>query len=345
MSGTSVTREGLEGARPGREARTWAGADSEYRTTKPRTHPGDSYYGEPIINPPVWGERDIVGYLFTGGLAGASSILAAGAELTGRPVLAQRAKLCASGAITVSLAALIHDLGRPERFINMLRVFKPTSPMSVGTWILAAYTPLNFASSASAVLGVAPRAGRAAGVGAGALGSAVSTYTAALIAATSVPAWREGRRELPLLFAGSAASAAAGFGLIAAPRAESAPAVRLAVLGAAAELGGEALMKRRLGMVGETLKQGVAGRRLKAAKLLTAAGMVAAAGLARRNRLVAAAAGTSLLAGSALTRFGLFAAGMASAEDPKYTVIPQRERLEAAERAQARTALEMQPTG
>jgi hypothetical protein len=335
MSGARVTREGLESVRPGREARSWSGAESAYRTTEPRTHPSASYYGEPIINPPVWAERDIAGYLFTGGLAGAASILAAGAELTGRPVLAPRAKLCASGAITVSLAALIHDLGRPERFINMLRVFKPTSPMSVGTWILAAYTPLNFASSASTVLGIAPRAGRAAGVGAAALGAGVSTYTAALIANTSVPAWREGRRELPFLFAGSAASAAAGFGLIAAPRAESAPAVRLAVIGAAAELGGQELMKRRLGMVGETLEQGVAGGRLKAAKLLTAGGTVLAAGFGRRNRLAAAAGGAALLAGSALTRFGLFAAGMASAEDPKYTVVPQRERLDARSSAES----------
>jgi hypothetical protein len=329
MTGSAVTREGLEGVRPGREARSWSGSDSAYRTTEPRTHPRASYYNQPIINPPVWQEREIAGYLFTGGLAGASSILAAGAELTGRPMLARRASLCASGAITVSLGALIHDLGRPARFINMLRVFKPTSPMSVGTWILAVYSPLNFASSASAVLGVAPRAGRAAGVGAGALGAAVSTYTAALIANTSVPAWREGRRELPFLFAGSAASAAAGFGLIAAPSFESAPAVRLAVIGAAAELGGEKLLKRRLGMIGETLEQGVAGRRLRAAKLLTAAGAVTAAALGRRNRIAAAAGGAALLAGSALTRFGLFAAGMASAEDPMYTVVPQRERLDA----------------
>ena len=108
-----------------------------------------SYYGTPIINPPVWAERDIAGYLFAGGLAGGSSLLAAGADLTARPRLARRAKLCASAAIGASLVALIHDLGRPARFINMLRMFKPTSPMSVGTWIVSAYAPLNMASSAT----------------------------------------------------------------------------------------------------------------------------------------------------------------------------------------------------
>ncbi len=125
-----------------------------------------SYYGRPIINPPVWEELDIAGYLFSGGLSGACAIIAAGADLTGRPRLARRTRLGAVGAIGVSLAALIHDLGRPERFLNMLRVFKPTSPMSVGVWILVAYSPLAAAAAASDVLGIAPRAGRTAGLGA-----------------------------------------------------------------------------------------------------------------------------------------------------------------------------------
>ena len=209
----------------------------------------------------------------------------------------------------------------------MLRVFKPTSPMSVGVWILFAYAPLNVASSASELTGIAPRTGRAAGAGAGLLGPAVASYTAALIADTAVPAWHEGHRELPFLFVGSAASAGAGFGLLAAPLTENAPARRLAVLGAAAELLAEQLLERRLGMVAETMRTGTAGKRLKAAKALSFAGALGAATLARRNRLAAALSGGALLAASALTRFGIFAAGMASARDPKYTVEPQRARL------------------
>jgi formate-dependent nitrite reductase membrane component NrfD len=326
---TEVTRDGLRGVRPGREAHTWAGSESDGRGTPPGPveHPGASYYGQPIINPPVWEELDIAGYLFTGGLAGASSVLAAGADLTGRPKLARTSKLCATAAIGTSLAALIHDLGRPARFINMLRVFKPTSPMSVGTWILAAYTPLNVLSTASSVLGRAPRTGAAAGFAAGMVGTGVSTYTAALIANTSVPAWREGRRELPFLFAASAASAAAGVGLLGAPTIENAPAARLALLGAAGELAAEQLMERRLGMIAETLHEGKAGGRLRAAKALTAGGALTAVIAGRRSRLAAAVSGAALVAGSALTRFGLFAAGMESARDPKYTVEPQRVRV------------------
>ncbi|MDQ1441159.1 MAG: hypothetical protein QOG97_1387, partial [Acidimicrobiaceae bacterium] len=100
-----------------------------------------SYYGLPILNAPVWHSPDIPGYLFLGGLAGASSVLAAGAHVTGRRDLAIRSKVVATGAIGLSAAALVHDLGRPSRFYNMLRVLKPSSPMSVGSWLLAAYGP------------------------------------------------------------------------------------------------------------------------------------------------------------------------------------------------------------
>ncbi|MFL5859889.1 MAG: NrfD/PsrC family molybdoenzyme membrane anchor subunit [Solirubrobacteraceae bacterium] len=327
MSEAQVTRAGLEGVKPPREARMWSGGQGASRQNGRRDHPGSSYYGQPVINPPVWEELDIAGYLFLGGLAGASSLLAAGGELTGRRTLARRSKLCASGAIATSLVALVHDLGRPARFINMMRVLKPTSPMSVGTWILAAYSPLNFAGTAAELTGIARPLGRAATVGAGALGPAVASYTAALVANTAVPAWHGGYPEMPFVFVGSAAGAGAGFAMLAAPLSESAPARRLAVLGAAGELVAEKLMERRLGMVAETLHTGTAGTRLTAAQLLTAAGALGAATVARRSRVAAALSGGALLAGSALTRFGIFAAGMASARDPKYTVAPQRARL------------------
>jgi formate-dependent nitrite reductase membrane component NrfD len=288
-----------------------------------------SYYGQPIINPPVWEELEIAGYLFCGGLAGASSILAAAADASARPRLATRARLCASAAVTVSFAALIKDLGRPERFVNMLRVFKPTSPMSVGTWILSAYAPLNYLASATTVARRAPLVGRAAGVGAGLLGSAVASYTSALIADTAVPAWHEGYRELPFLFAGSATAAAGGFGLLAAPVAENAPAARMALIGSAGELIAERLLERRLGPIAETLHTGVAGRRMRASKLLFTAGLIASGAGVPRSRVGAALTGAALLTGSALTRFGIFAAGIESARDPRYTVQLQRDRAEA----------------
>jgi len=248
------------------------------------------------------------------------------AKGAGHPRLSRRAGVSASAAISLSFAALIKDLGRPARFVNMLRVLKPTSPMSVGTWLLSAYAPLVYGTTASELLGRAPRGGRLAGAGAGVLGSAVATYTAALIADTAVPAWHEGHRELPFLFAGSAASAAGGLGLLIAPRQESGPARRMAVLGAAGELIADRVLERGLGIVAPALHEGVAGRRLTAARGLTAAGAALALTTGRRSRLLSGCAGAALVAGSALTRFGLFAAGVQSARDPRYTVELQRHR-------------------
>ncbi|WP_242488578.1 NrfD/PsrC family molybdoenzyme membrane anchor subunit [Streptomyces sp. DSM 110735] len=287
-----------------------------------------SYYGLPILNKPTWKPLDIAGYLYLGGLAGASSLLAAGAQVTGRPVLARAAKLGAAGGVSLALAALVHDLGRPARFLNMLRMLKPTSPMSVGSWLLAGYAPLTFAAAATDVAGRYRLLGAAATASAAALGPAVATYTAVLIADTAVPTWHEGHRDLPFVFAGSAATAAAGLGLVCAPVGQNGPARRMAALGAALEVGSFRLMKRRMGLAAEPLEQGGPGALLRSAEALTLAGGVLAVCAGGRRRL-AVGAGAALLAGSAALRFGVFHAGVASAEDPKYTVVPQRERLEA----------------
>jgi hypothetical protein len=292
-----------------------------------------SYYGKPVLNKPTWEPLDIAGYLYLGGLAGASSLLAAGGQATGRPALARTAKLGAAGAISASLVALVHDLGRPARFVNMLRVFKPTSPMSVGSWLLAGYAPLTMAAAAADLSGRHRVAGAGATAGAAVLGPAVATYTAVLLSDTAVPSWHEGYRELPFVFAGSGASAAAGLALAGVPSAQTEPARRMAVLGAALELGAFQLMKRRMGLAAEPYEQGGPHRLLRAAEVLTAGGAALAAYAGgRRGRGLAATAGAALLAGSAALRFGVFHAGVASAEDPKYTVVPQRERLEARRR-------------
>ena len=284
-----------------------------------------SYYGRPVIKAPAWGTPDIAGYLFLGGLAGASSVLAAGAQVSGYGELARVAKAGALGAISVSAVALVHDLGRPSRFANMLRVFKPSSPMSVGSWLLSAYGPLAGAAALSDLTGILPAAGTAATIGAGLLGSGVATYTAALICDTAVPGWHEGHREMPYLFAGSASCAAAGLGLLALPPAAAAPARTLATVGAPAELVAKRLLLRRLGEVAEPFHTGRPGRLLRAAEVLTVGGLAGAV-LGRSNRAVSALAGASLLAASALTRSGVFEAGLATARDPKYTVVPQRRR-------------------
>jgi formate-dependent nitrite reductase membrane component NrfD len=332
-----------DGQRRGRHRRGGRGGRGGERFMVPKAE-FRSYYGLPIIKEPVWEVPDVPSYLFFGGLAGASSVLAAGAHLTGRPGLARVAKLAGLGGISVSTVFLIHDLGRPARFHHMLRVFKLSSPMSVGSWILSAYGPLAGVAAAAdlakllpagpsasaatrAAAGVARVAGPPATAAAALLGPAVATYTAVLICDTSVPGWHAAHQEMPYVFVGSAASAAGGFGLLAAPRAEQEPARRLAVLGSVAELAARQVLERRLGDLAEPYHQGKSGRILKAAEILTMAGAAGAA-LTRRRRVGSALSGVALLAASALTRYGIFEAGLASARDPKYTVVPQRRRLQ-----------------
>lgn len=285
-----------------------------------------SYYGKPVLNAPVWKSPDIPGYLFLGGLAGASSPLAAGAALTGRDTLAAVAKVGAFGAGALSYVALIHDLGRPARFLNMLRVFKVTSPLNIGSWLLGGYVPLCGVAAGTALTGRLRGIGALATAGAAVLGPAVASYTAALICDTAVPAWHEGYREMPFVFIGSGATAAGGLGLLGVPTREVAPARTLAVLGTALEITASQRMRVRLGMVSEPYERGRGGRYIKAGVALSVLG-VAGALLGRRNRLVSALSGAALLGASAATRWGIFHAGLDSANDPKYTVVPQRQRV------------------
>ncbi|HVA73360.1 MAG TPA: NrfD/PsrC family molybdoenzyme membrane anchor subunit [Acidimicrobiales bacterium] len=340
MSG-AVTKEGMQDVRPGREAVSEVQGSGGKRPRSRGLGRGDgeqpvvgdatfrSYYGKPIINKPVWEAPDIAGYLFLGGLAGASSVMAAGAAATGRPALARGLKVTSTAAVALSGVALVHDLGRPARFFNMLRVFKPTSPMSVGSWLLAGYAPFSAGASFSAVTGLLPAIGAVGTAGAALIGPVVATYTAALVSDTAVPAWHDGHREMPFVFAASALSAAAGMGMLAAPMPEAGPARMLGVVAGAAELGLLDVMKRSMGLAKEAFTASEKAHRYeRAAQIATGIGIAAGAVLGKRSRIASAVAGAGLLVGSALSRFAIFEAGLESAEDPRYTVVPQRRRLE-----------------
>jgi hypothetical protein len=301
-----------------------------------------SYYGRPIIKAPVWKNPDVPLYLFLGGLAGSSSVLAAMATASGRPTLRRAGRVAAVGGAMGGTVALIHDLHRPTRFLHMLRVFKPTSPLSVGSWILSPFaafaTATAGAEALAAYLGdrgageLVRRAGDAAGVGAAVVGPALATYTAVLISNTAVPTWHEAHRHLPVLFAGSAAAAGGGWGLLFSSVDDNEPAARLGVLGAAVELATEEKMTRDLGLLADVYDKGRTKTLMTASKACLAVGAVGAV-LGRKRRWAAALSGAALMAGSALTRFGVFDAGIASANDPAHIVVPQRERIRRREEA------------
>ena len=286
-----------------------------------------SYYGRAVLKEPTW-TWEIPWYFFAGGLAGASSGLALTARLAGNDQLARRALLAALGGAAVSPVLLISDLGKPDRFYNMLRVIKPTSPMSVGTWILSSFGPTVSIAAASDVLGIFPRLGRFSETVAALLGPALATYTAVLVSATSVPVWHEARHELPLVFAASSAASAGAAAAILTPVRDAGPARRLAVGGALLEIGAVGAMKRRLGeFLAEPYEMEETARYDKLAKTLSGLGAAVTALAGRKSRKAAVAGGVLILVGAAYERWSVFRAGFRSACDPKYTVMPQRERL------------------
>ena len=295
-----------------------------------------SYYGRAVLKPPVW-EWKIPAYLFTGGLSAGSAVLAAGADLTGRPALRRAGRISALATLAASSYFLIADLGRPERFHHMLRVAKPTSPMSVGTWILAAYGPGSGLAAASELLPAGLRRtlpgrllrqlARPAGLSAAVVAPGVASYTAVLLSQTAVPAWHEAHLQLPFVFTGSAAASAGGLGMMLAPVGEAGPARRFAVLGAATELAASRLMQQRLGLVREAYTTGKAHWLRKWSERLTTAGLIGTVVAGRRSRALAVISGLALLAGSLLQRLGVFEAGVASTKDPRYVIVPQRQRL------------------
>jgi len=294
-----------------------------------------SYYGRPVLKPPVW-EWKVPAYLFTGGLAAGCSVLGAGADLTGRSALRRAGRVAALGALLVSVALLIADLGRPERFHLMLRVAKPTSPMSVGTWILTAFGPgVGLAAATEllpahwrrSVIGrLLGRLARPAGLSSAAIAPGVASYTAVLLSHTAAPGWHEARGQLPFVFTGSAASSSGGLAMILTPVDEAAPARWFATYGAISELAASRLLQRRLGLVRQAYTTGRAHRLRSFSEALTTAGLTGTVLAGRRHRAVAVASGLALLTGSALQRFGVFEAGVASTKDPKYVIVPQRER-------------------
>jgi len=283
-----------------------------------------SYYGRPIVKEPVW-KGEIPTYFFTGGIAGGSAVLHGLARVTGNDRLARTTLVVGAAAEAVSPLLLISDLGRPERFLNMLRVFKVTSPMSVGTWILVASSSSATGAAALEAFGVLRPLKWLAELTWFTTGAPLATYTGALVANTAIPVWSEARAELPWVFgAGACASAGAAATLFA----PGGPARRAAIAGAVAELGLMQAMEKRLGLVGEVYKQGESGRFARISKACTAAGAGLLAWRGRESRAAAAAGGALVLAGSLALRWSVFKAGFQSARDPRYTVEPQKERLQ-----------------
>ena len=277
----------------------------------------------PIIKPPVW-TWEVPVYFYVGGLAGASAGVARLAEARGNGALARRASFVALGGAAVSPVLLISDLGRPDRFLHMLRMFKVTSPMSVGSWVLAGFGAAASAGAADHLVRLP--GGRLARTIAAGLGLPLASYTAALVANTAVPAWHESRRSLPFVFVSGAAASAGGALTLLTPAAAAGPARRLAVGGAVAEIVATVAMERGLGELSDAYDR----RLTRGGRAAFAVGGTIVAAGGGRSRAAAVAGGLLLNAGAFLTRWGVYKAGFRSARDRRHTVAPQRDRLQAA---------------
>jgi hypothetical protein len=187
------------------------------RASFPQASPENGYYQIPLLKEPAW-TWEIPLYFFVGGAAGAAAVIGAIADYTGADrELVQHARWIAAAGSVISPALLISDLGRPERFLGMLRVFKPQSPMSVGVWTLLGFSTASAAAAfagflrdrygASLPVRVLEKAGQAASL---AFGLPFSNYTGVLIGATAIPVWNRNAGNLPLHFGASGLSAAVG---------------------------------------------------------------------------------------------------------------------------------------
>jgi formate-dependent nitrite reductase membrane component NrfD len=296
----------------------------------PSRQPGEapSYYGIPVLKQPVW-VWWIAAYFYVGGLAGMSALLGAAAQLSGgremRGLVTKTRWIATMGA-GLSTVLLITDLGRPERFLHMLRVFKLTSPMSMGSWILSAFSG---AAGGAAVLPYGPKVFRPlaniCGVVAGLLGLPLAAYTGVLLVQTAVPVWKH---KLWSVFALLSGTGAAGSFLLFLPMnsKESLAVEAFGIVGKVGEVVLGNVIEHDLSAVervARPLHRGPAGILWEASKILFIASAVVSLGPghSKKKRYTAAALG---FAGGVCVRFAYFFAGKRSAADPRATFEQQR---------------------
>jgi formate-dependent nitrite reductase membrane component NrfD len=290
----------------------------------PRATAETGYYGIPLLKPPQW-KPEVPLYFFIGGAAGASAVIACAANLMSRnnnDGLVTHARWIAAGGGVLSGALLTKDLGMPSRFINMLRVFKPQSPMSLGAWTLTAFSTFSAAAAFanrmrqeldSTSIHVVENI---SGVMAAATGLIMASYTGVLIGGTTVPVWNCNIGTLPAHFAASGLNSAVSILELMGNDDSRA----LNILGIAASvyesLEGAKLEAERT-RVNEPLRKGFSGLMVRLGGVLSGPVPLCLriASAIAGNKEFRHAAAYSSIAGSLLTRFGWVQAGKASARD------------------------------
>ena len=274
----------------------------------------------PVINAAVW-TWEVPLYFWFGGIATGSSFVALACDAAGDEHSAAVARKVTLAAIAPCAPLLIMDLGRPLRFLHMMRIFKVRSPMSMGAWCLSAFSGVAGGAVMADLIG-RPRIARLLGAKTAVLGTYLGSYTGVLLASTAVPVWNRSRALLPPIFMCTAAGGGAAANRLVLAAAGVAPGhptrQGLGVIETAAmtaELTLSAVNERRLGRLGDALEQGRPGTLLRLAKWAVRGGL--ALRLAERRggpALQHVASVLFLLAGLAF-RFAWVGAGRASAAD------------------------------
>jgi formate-dependent nitrite reductase membrane component NrfD len=286
----------------------------------------------PLMKPPVW-TWEVPLYFWLGGVAAGSSFVALACDVAGDRRSAAIARAVALGAVGPAPLLLIADLGRPARFLNMLRIFKPRSPMNTGAWCLVAFSTVGAAAVGA---DVARRPGAARGLGAAnaLLGGYLGSYTGVLLAVTAVPLWARSRLLLgPIFVATATATGAAATRLTLVARglpAEHPTRHALARLEAAAmltELVLSTFNERRLGQVGRALGEGRAGSIFEVAKRSVQTGLALQALTRRLGPRAQDGASLCYLVGGLAFRYAWVEAGKASARDDETVARMARRRV------------------
>ncbi len=274
------------------------------------------YYGLPLLKEPVW-TWEVPAYFFVGGAAGAAAAVGAAAQLTGaHGDLVRDARWIAAAGGALSAPLLIGDLGRPERFLNMLRVFKVQSPMSVGAWTLTAFG--TFASAALFAEEIGRRTnlpvrilGDAAAILSAATGVVMATYTGVLVGTTVIPAWSRYVSLLPLHFGASALSSAVSMLELLGHHEEALNVLGLAA--AAFETYAGYRIENDPGVESEPLRRGPTGITTRIGGVFSGPLPLLLRAIGFGSRRFRTAAAASTLLGSLITRFAWVEAGRASA--------------------------------
>lgn len=290
-----------------------------------------TYYNRPLLKESVWG-IDIPLYYFVGGAAGAALALGAAVQLGGNPDLRKFSEHCHWVGIigsTVGAAFLIHDLGMPTRFLNMMRVFRPTSPMNMGAWILGGAAPTAITTGLFINRGgVMGAIGEMTGYASGLFGSALACYTGVLVSNSAVPVWQEARRWMPILFMASAMTTAASVLDLLHDHERACRVTHIfGNVGRVLEIGAsykvEEAASRAAPKVGEPFRKGSTATLWKTATALTAASLVISA-LPGRSKVRRKLAGVLGAVGSLCLRFAVHYITNASAREPRASFQLQR---------------------